>query len=84
MTIDELYSHEAQLLGLKEMMMMELQPFMNREVTPARLAALRIAAQNVIEKLHQQDQGNLTQELIDGFEAMVADEVGKIFSPKEN
>jgi hypothetical protein len=81
MTTEELYSHEAQLLGLKEMIAMHLQPFIGKPLTAARLAALRLAAQEVLAKLPTE---NTTPGTAAAFEAMVAEAVREIFNLNED
>ena len=77
MTTEELYSHEAQLLGLKEMIAMHLAPFIGKPLTQARLAALRIAAAEVLAKLPTE---NTTPSTAAAFEEMVGEAVRDIFN----
>jgi len=77
LTTTELYSHEAQLLGLKEMIAMHLAPFVGKPLTQARLAALRIAAAEVLAKLPTE---HTTPATAAAFEEMVGEAVRDIFN----
>jgi hypothetical protein len=79
MTTLELYSYEARLLGLKEMIRCELQRFLDRPITAARLADLKLTAARITEKL---DAENLPMEAMGDFEEFSASLMERIFKPK--
>lgn len=78
LTTAELYSYEARLLGLKEMIRCELQQFLDRKITPARLADLKLTAARITEKL---DAEELPADAMGDFAEYSAGIMERIFQP---
>jgi hypothetical protein len=79
MTTEELYSHEARLLGLKEMIRCELQRFLDRPITEARLADLKLTAAKITKKLESEE---IPLDAMGDFEEYTASLIRRIFEPR--